>query len=129
MNNFTHHPLSLIPLYFWHGGRPPITDLEADQTGWLICLCLNREGDLSLLPLAWQINAPDEHHTLAPGEQPYPTIHTEALDDAAVTLTLRRLQQDGWQLHGRLTLTFTGRDTVLDFEQTYRRYLWQTPNS
>lgn len=120
-------PASFVPVYHWRGGRPQIVDLEPDQTGWLICLCLQRHGDLSLLPLAWQINAPDEHHRLAPGEPPYPTIHAQALDDDAVSLTLQQLQQDGWQIQGQITLAFTGRHAIANFEQTYRQYLWHIP--
>ncbi|MCA9943406.1 MAG: hypothetical protein KC449_07985 [Anaerolineales bacterium] len=120
---------SFVPIYHWRGGRPQIVDLEPDQTGWLVCLCLHREGDLSLLPLAWQAQAPDEHHQLTPEEQPYPTIYTEALDDTAVSLTIQQLQQDGWQIQGQLTLAFTGRDAIANFEQTYRQYLWQQPTA
>lgn len=120
---------SFVPIYHWRGGRPQIVDLETDQTGWLVCLCLQRGGDLSLLPLAWQAQAPDEHHQLTPEEQPYPTIYTEALDDTAVSLTLQQLQQDGWQIQGQLTLAFTGRDATVNFEQTYRQYLWQQPTA
>ncbi|MCB9009439.1 MAG: hypothetical protein H6656_19110 [Ardenticatenaceae bacterium] len=120
---------SFVPIYHWRGGRPQIVDLEPDQTGWLVCLCLQREGDLSLLPLAWQVQAPDEHHLLIPEEQPYPTIYTKALDDTAVSLTLQQLQQDGWHIQGQLTLAFTGRDAIANFEQTYRQYLWQQPTA
>ena len=119
--------IAFVPGYHWRGGRHHLLDLQSDQTGWLTCLCLHREGDLSLLPLAWQASAPDEHHTLSPDEQPYPTIQTEALDNTAVTHTLRQLQQDGWHIHGQLTLTFTGCDALADFEQTYQQYLWRTP--
>ena len=128
MTQSTIQTTSFIPIYHWRGGRPQVVDLESDQTGWLVCLCLHREGDLSLLPLAWQAQAPDEHHQLTPDEQPYPTITTQALDDTAVSLTLRQLQQDGWQIQGQLTLTFTGLDTIAHFEQTERQNLWQTPN-
>lgn len=120
--------ISFAPVYHWRGGRHRLLDLEPDQTGWLTCLCLHREGDLSLLPLAWQSNAPDEHHLPTPDRQPYPTIETEALEETAVTHTLHQLQQDGWQIHGQLTLTFTGCDAIANFEQTYRHYLWQTPS-
>lgn len=124
--NTTHHT-SLVPVYYWCGARPHLTDLESDQTGWLTCLCLHREGDLCLLPLAWQVNAPDEDDPLTPNVFPYPTITTKALDETAVSLTLHQLQQDGWRINGQLTLTFTGCDAVPDFTQAYRQYLWQTP--
>jgi hypothetical protein len=125
-SSFIPHPSSLIPLYYWRGGRPWLLDLEPDQTGWLICLCLHREGDISLLPLAWQINAPDEHDD-AQSTQPYPIIHSQALEKAAVSLTLAGLQQDGWHITGRLTIHFTGRDTEANFSQTTDRYLWRSP--
>ena len=79
--------------------------------------------------LAWQVQALDEHHLLIPEEQPYPTIYTKALDDTAVSLTLQQLQQDGWHIQGQLTLAFTGRDAIANFEQTYRQYLWQQPTA
>jgi hypothetical protein len=126
---YTVKSVSFVPVYYWRGSRPQLLDLESDQTGWLTCLCLHREGDLSLMPLAWEANTPDEHHHLSPDEQPYPTIHTEALDETAVSHALRQLQQDGWQIQGRLTLAFTGRDAVTNFEQTYRQFLWQTPDT
>lgn len=127
MNHIPLQAISFVPVYHWRGGRHRLLDLESDQTGWLTCLCLHRDGNLSLLPLAWQAHAPDEHHNLTSDEQPYPTIHTEALEATAVTYTLRQLQQDGWQIQGQLTLSFTGSDAVANFEQTYRQYLWQTP--
>lgn len=127
MNHSPFQAFSFVPIYHWRGGRHRLLDLETDQTGWLTCLCLGREGDLSLLPLAWEAHAPDEHHTLTPAEHPYPTIHTEAQEETAVAHTLHQLQQDGWQIHGQLTLTFTGRDAIANFEQTYHHYLWQSP--
>lgn len=129
MSSSATHTTSFVPLYYWRGSRPHIVDLQSDQTGWLTCLCLHREGDISLMPLAWQTQAPDEHHQLKPTEQPYPTIHTHALDNTAVTLTLQQLHQDGWQIQGQLTFTFTGCDAIANFEQTYRHYLWQQPSN
>lgn len=127
MTQFVTSTASFVPIFQWRGGRPQVVDLEPDQTGWLVCLCLHREGDLNLLPLAWQAQAPDEHHQLTPEERPYPTIYTQALDDTAVSLTLQQLQQDGWHIKGQLTLAFTGRDAIANFEQIYRQYLWQSP--
>lgn len=128
-NPLSPQHISFVPVYHWRGARHQLLNLETDQTGWLTCLCLHREGDLSLLPLAWQSNAPDEHHELLPAEQPYPTIYTEALDDTAVSHTLHQLQQDGWQINGQLTLTFTGCDAIANFRQTYRQYLWRPPHT
>lgn len=122
-----HNATTLVPIYHLRGARHQLLDLEPEQIGWLTCLTLHREGDLSLLPLAWQINTPDEHHEQNPEQHPYPTIHTQALQETAVTLTLQQLQQDGWQINGQLTLTFTGRDAINNFQKTYQQYLWQTP--
>lgn len=128
MNQSAFHTASFVPIYHWRGGRPQVVDLETDQIGWLVCLCLHRQGDISLLPLAWHTEAPDEHCQLTPEEQPYPTVQTQALDDTAVSHTLHQLNQDGWHIQGQLTLKFTGCDAIANFDQTYRQYLWQTPN-
>ena len=128
----TNHPIqttSFVPIYHWRGARPQLVDLEPDQTGWLTCLCLHRQGDLCLLPLAWQVDALDEHDTPTTTPHPHTTIYTTALDAAAVSQTLQQLQQESWQISGQLTLTYTGRDTTANFEQTYSQYLWQTPQS
>ena len=124
MSDGQGHVASFVPVYHWRGGRPHLVDLAPDQTGWLTCLCLQREGDVSLIPLAWQVNAADEHDM-----PPFlmPTLHTQALDETAVTLTLRQLQGDGWQISGQIDLTFTGRDTTPDFEGRIRQRLWRTP--
>jgi hypothetical protein len=132
MSNSQTHITSFVPVYHWRGGRPHLVDLASDQTGWLACLCLQREGDVALIPLAWQTNTTDEHNDpgiTPPGNEPpiITTIHTQALDDTAVSLTLSQLQQDGWEINGQLNLTFTGRDTLPDFEQNIRQYLWQIP--
>ena len=127
MNISLTHISAFAPVYYWHGGRPHLVDLAADQTGWLACLCLQREGGAALIPLAWETNTADEH--IDPQTTPpiMSTIHTQALDDTAVSLTLSQLQQDGWEINGQITLTFTGCDTLPDFEQTIRQYLWQIP--
>lgn len=126
--SYTLQPSALIPIYQWRGARPPLLDLDSDQTGWLVCLCLQREGDISLLPLSWQMNALDEHHMPDPKiQQIYPTIHTHALDSTTFSSILHQLQQEGWQSNGQLTMAFTGHDTVSDFQQEIQKHLWQTP--
>ncbi|MCZ7672354.1 MAG: hypothetical protein M5U34_37145 [Chloroflexi bacterium] len=127
-SSFKIHPSALIPIYQWRGARPPLLDLETDQTGWLICLCLQREGDISLLPLSWQTNAMDEHHTPDPSHL-YPTIHTQALDNHTLTTILNQLQREGWHTYGQLTLAFSGQETIPNFHQELQKHLWQTPQS
>lgn len=120
------HNFSFIPVYHWRGARPVLVDLEPSQRGWLVCLCLQREGDVCLLPLAWDTDAfmeepnPDDN-------LPAPTFHTQAQDNTAVRLTLNNLQQSGWQINGRLTLHFTGCHTEPNFHQNTQHYLWHTP--
>lgn len=126
MSKFQVQYTSFVPIYHWRGARPWLVDLEPDQTGWLICLCLQREGDVSLLPLAWQVDALDEHDE-GGSTQPYPTVHTDALESAPVSLTLADLQKDGWQINGRLTIQFTGRETERNFEENMHRFLWHSP--
>ena len=122
------HPqtTSLVPVYYWRGARPSLIDLDAHQTGWLVCLSLTREGDSCLLPLAWQADSvPDSQQP----DQTIPVITTAttALDSTAVTLTLHDLQQVGWEINGRLTIQFTGQDADPHFTETNNSYLWHTP--
>lgn len=117
---------ALVPVYYWRGARPFLVDLEADQTGWLVCLTLTYEGDTCLLPLAWQANHPLEETPAGPLPL-VPGVATEALDSTAVSLTLADLQAAGWEVTGRLTLYFSGRETEPDFQAKNERYLWQSP--
>ncbi len=123
-----HHLTALVPIYHWRGARPWLIDLESHQTGWLTALSLQREGDICLLPLAWEAETPEDSSFYA-RQRPYPGIQTDALDSTAVTLTLAQLQQDGWQINGRLTIQFTGTDTDPNFQQTYLNDLWQAPDA
>lgn len=125
MNNQPQYT-SLVPVYHWRGARPWLVDLEPYQTGWLVCLCLQREGDVCLLPLAWEAEAMPEEPCLDDC-LPFPTLNTQALESTAVRLTLNDLQQSGWQINGRLTLHFTGCHTEPNFHQNTQHYLWHTP--
>ncbi|MCP4425282.1 MAG: hypothetical protein GY803_12370 [Chloroflexi bacterium] len=136
-----HRHTAAVPLYHWRGARPQLFDLDSDQTGWLICLSLGREGDCSLLPIAWQQGISDLNAGLSAEMDnpvndsapypalPIPTIGTEALDSEAVSLTLADLRQDGWRVNGRITLHFTGYDADPDFQQTIEAYLWRKPGA
>ena len=135
-SSFIIHNSTAVAVYHWRGARPWLLDLDSDQTGWLICLSLSREGDCSLLPIAWQEGAAEMDaelpavplHTPRPfPPPPIPTLRTEALDSEAVSLMLADLRQDGWRVNGRITLQFTGRDTEPNFQQIIETYLWQTP--
>ncbi|MCP4356408.1 MAG: hypothetical protein GY796_00095 [Chloroflexi bacterium] len=126
MSTYANHHTSLIPIYHWRGARPALIDLEPDQAGWLVSLCLQRDGDVCLLPLAWDTNMPTDKPD--PDDiAPIPTFHTQALDNTAVHLTLADLKQCGWKVSGRLTLHFSGADSEPNFEQTTQSYLWHNP--
>lgn len=126
MNHGRLQSTAFIPVYYWRGARPALADLEPHQTGWLVCLSLTREGDVCLLPLAWDQDAPLNELSSA-AVLPIPTFHTQALDNTAVRLTLNDLQQSGWQVNGRLTVHFTGADADPDFQKNIHHYLWHTP--
>lgn len=132
MNNssFIIHNSTTVPVYHWRGAHPLILDCQPDHTGWLICLQLTREGDTCLIPLAWDTNAfPDEMEEAELNDiLPIPTFHTQALDKTAVSHTLHQLHADGWQINGRLNITFTGSHSEPNFQQNYEQYLWQTPD-
>lgn len=117
---------SFVPIYYWRGARPHLVDLEAHQTGWLVCLCLTREGDTCLLPLAWEENSVCDNDR-PPPTGPVVTLNTAALDGTAVSLTLNDLQQAGWAVNGRLTIQFTGRETEAHFAENSNGFLWQSP--
>ena len=112
------HNSSAVAVYYWRGARPWLLDLTADDSGWLLCLCLHREGSIALLPLAWDQNVPSP-------DTPHPSsFYGDALDAEACQLTLRDLESDGWQVTGRLTLHFTGCQTDPDFWPTIHQSLW-----
>ena len=116
-SSFLIHNSSAVAVYHWRGARPWLLDLTADDSGWLLCLCLQREGDVALLPLAWEQNAPAAD---TPGSWPFSpqaeTFHGDAPDAEACQLTLRDLESDGWQVNGRLTLHFTGAE-IMNYEE------------
>lgn len=120
------HNFDLIPVYHWRGARPLIADLDPIQTGWLVCLSLSREGDLCLLPLAWEETTPEDD-IMPVHNIPAPTINTQAFQSTAITQTLADLKSAGWTVNGRFTITFNGKDTIPNFQQHIQQYLWQTP--
>ena len=120
--------IAALPVYHWYGPRPELLDLEPDRRGWLICLNLQRDGDLCLLPLAWdqiQRSEDDLRPRLTP--LPPPTPHTQAFHQQQIQQTIQQLTAEGWQINGRITLHFTGTDTEPHFDQTIHQYLWQSP--
>ena len=106
-------PSAAIAVYRWRGARPPLLDLDAYQTGTLLCLVFTREGDCSLLPLAWRNEQPDPYDD-DPFRPPYP-ISENALDVETMAQAKAELEGDGWQVSGRLDLHFTGRHTDARF--------------
>ena len=130
MTHIHHQDATAVPLYHWRGARPWLLDLTPDDTGWLLCICLYRQGDIALLPITWEQNVPPPHTQPPSLHSPSPTAyHTDALDTEITLFTLRQLQNDGWQVNGRLTLRFTGSETDPDFWQTLTAHLQSpTPN-
>lgn len=117
-----------LPVYYWYGPRPELFDLEPDRHGWLICLSFQRDGDLCLLPLAWdqiQHSEDDQRPYLTP--LPPATPHTEAYHQQQVRQIVQQLTAEGWQLNGRITLHFTGAESKPNVDQMIDQYLWQTP--
>jgi len=115
------HAITAVPLYSWRGARPFPFNLTAAETGSAALLLLAREGELCLLPLTWARNLPPSGRGQG---QPF---HADALDGEALQLTLADLQQDGWQVNGRLDLHFTGQYAAADFWSAIQATLWQPP--
>ncbi len=143
------YSITAVPLYHWRGTQPWLFELASCHQGWLTCLHLTREGDSTLMPLAWQhVDATgDDYRTFAhnnslppsaleqlydrrgPQSFPYPasSIQTEALHNEAVKMTLNAMEQDGWQLNGRFDIYFTGTDTDPNFQHNIQQILWHSP--
>lgn len=125
---FSFHNSAAVAVYHWRGARPWPLDLTADDRGWLLCLCLEREGALALLPVAWEENPPSPQASDPLPFASHPSsFYGDALDGEAYDLTLRDLQGDGWQVNGRLVLEFVGAETDANFWQTIHQSLWQSP--
>lgn len=125
---FGSQAIALAPIYHWRGARPWLLDLSEDEAGWMVTLCLQREGDCCLLPLAWQRGVPQTD--LQPARPvPYPTINSEALDEGAAKLLLNDLRGDGWRVTGRLDWHFTGRETNAHFSEELFAFLWRQPGA
>ncbi|MFN2137307.1 MAG: hypothetical protein ACK2UK_15210, partial [Candidatus Promineifilaceae bacterium] len=70
---------AFTPIFYWRGARPFFLDLTENESGWMICLRLQRDDDCCLMPLAWQQGA--AHEGSPPGQPiPFPTRNSEALD-------------------------------------------------
>lgn len=118
-------PFSLVPLYQWRGARPRVLDLPPEQSGWLACLLLAREGDCCLLPLAWYEEQPDPWRDV-PWHEPQP-LAAGALEQDMARLLEAMLLGDGWQLRGRLILDFTGCRAVANFREQIDMMLGKRP--
>lgn len=126
--NTLPNTFELLPIYHWRGVRPWLFDLPPDHVGWLICLCFQRDGDLCFVPLAGeqaQHTADDQRNQYTP--LPHLSPQTQSRQQQSIAQTVAALQQEGWHVHGRFTIHFTGRDTTLDFDQQTNTYLWQQP--
>lgn len=127
---FRPHLSSLVPIYHWYGSRPGLLDLDDDQTGWLICLLLERAGDRCLLPVAWlqEPSLRDDDRFLPAalaGHPRQPATQADALDNPTLAMALAGLRRDGWQVNGRLELHFHGRHSQPGFWNTLQPYLRQ----
>ena len=119
---FTYLPSALIPVYHWHGARPPMLDLDENQSGWSIWLLYTREGDCCLVPLSWLIETPGLADDPRASLTPLP-CQIDPFDPEALALTLQFLQNDGWQLTGRLDFHFTGCYADSNFWSSLQPYL------
>src|SRR5690606_41117261 len=95
--------------------RPRVLDLPPEQSGWLVCLLLAREGDCCLLPLAWYEEQPDPWQDV-PWHEPQP-LAVDVLEKDMAHMLETILVGDGWQLRGRLILDFTGCEAVANFRE------------
>lgn len=92
---------AIVPIYHLLGARLRVFDLEPLEQGHTEALLLNRDGDCALLPLSDRLVRSDG--------QPWERAHGAE----AITLAVADLEQDGWTVFGRITITFTGHDAVV----------------
>lgn len=83
---------AVVPVFYFHGARLRIFDLEPAESGQTEAFLLNREGDCALLPLSDVISRSD-------GQQ-WQRSHNHAI----VAQALADLERDGWELFGRITI-------------------------
>ncbi len=115
------HDSAAVPVYHWRGARPFPLDLAEADTGAAALLLLARQGDVCLLPLAWERNLTDDR---GPSGRPFAA---DALDREAFQLMLADLERDGWRVAGRLDVRFNGRYADDGFWERTLAPLWQTP--
>jgi hypothetical protein len=105
------------PIVRWRGWRPGVLSFEAGERGGQVWLVLDREGDLALLPCAeigYIYYAPVDDD--APeGWQDFRLVEAQAPHRNDVLATVRRLENEGWRVVGRLEATFTGLETERAF--------------
>jgi hypothetical protein len=121
--NYPIHSISTIPVYHWHGAPPFPLALSAAETGSATLLILLREGETCLLPLTWDRNLPPSWSRPTHATH---SFYADALDREAFQLTLNNLQQDGWQVSGRLHVQFVGEYAADNFWPTIEKMFWQT---
>lgn len=117
--NLLPHDSAAVPVYHWRGARPFLLDLSEADVGWATALVLARQGEVCLLPLAWDRNLPDVGLPARP-------FAADALDREALRLTLADLEGDGWGVSGRLEVRFVGQFAADDFWDRTMAPLWQT---
>jgi hypothetical protein len=123
MNTIT----GLVPVCYFQGALPPMFEWAPDQSGWLVILTLSQDGSQCWLPLAWECQQQTQDDERPSQHPPLPAFTTSALDSEAVALTIKNLQNSGWQIDGRITIHFTGKEAEPDFALKTQAYLWQKP--
>jgi hypothetical protein len=107
---------SAYSIVHWRGWRPGFLSLEADERGGQVWLILDREGDLALLPCAemgYIYYAPVDDDPEA--WEDFRLTHARAPHRDDVLATVRRLEDEGWRVVGRLEAAFTGLETERTF--------------
>lgn len=120
---FIPHISTFLPVYHWFGARPQILDLERHEKGWLLALVLQREGECCLTPLAWLYEQPHPDDERISETWP---LSTESIHKTTLEYQLRQWQLEGWELCGRIEITFTGTETDSQFWPTIHSHLWNT---
>ena len=96
--HFIDYHSAIVPVYYCLGARLRVLDLDPSQGGQTVALLLQRDGDCALLPIADTIMRSD-------GQRWQRGHAAETISHATTAL-----ERDGWELTGKLTITFEGVD-------------------
>jgi hypothetical protein len=105
------------PIVRWRGWRPGFLTFGAGERGGQVWLILDREGDLALLPCAeiGYIYYVPQTDGVPEAWDDFRLIHARAPHCDDVLATVRRLEDEGWHVVGRLETTFVGLETETAF--------------